>query len=378
MALAAVSCTYESSGTTTSTTTIPGVEPPSTGPASLRVEDQRGEGSAIEIAEVSLPSAGWLVARADVAGTPGELLGISELLPPGTYAGVAVPFFVPVDSATGVHIAVHIDLDEDGIFTYEPPDAFIDEIAVLADGSPATGFGTVELLPPLGPGDVIFGAQTIDGSSVVVAEVILPAPGFVVLRSSDDGAPGEFLGSSDLMPAGTVTGVVLLLDPPLTETGSYFVLVYVDRDEDGSFSPAEVEPGGDEVSVRDDGSLVRASAEIIVILAQPGSVSVAEQEGGGSLVQIDEVVLPSAGFVELLIDDGGLPGSRVVSSDLIPAGTTTGVVLELPADVAEDTTFWVRLWADFDGDLALSEADLRVLDAGGEPVQESFTLLVIE
>ena len=59
--LVAGSCTYEPSGTTTTTIVEPEDLPPSTGPADLVLEDQRIEGTAMTIDSVTMPDAGWVV-----------------------------------------------------------------------------------------------------------------------------------------------------------------------------------------------------------------------------------------------------------------------------------------------------------------------------
>ena len=93
LALAAGGCAYESSGTTTTTAVDPAAVPPATGPAALTFADQMVEGSVVVVASVTTPAAGFVVLQSDAAGTPGEVLGVSELIGRGTYVPTGhIPF----------------------------------------------------------------------------------------------------------------------------------------------------------------------------------------------------------------------------------------------------------------------------------------------
>ncbi|MDX1691797.1 MAG: hypothetical protein R3290_12320, partial [Acidimicrobiia bacterium] len=60
---------------------------------------------------------------------------------------------------------------------------------------------TTTTAPPTSPAEVEFEAQESDGSSIVVASVTLPAPGFIAVHGNADGSPGPVVGNSDLLPA---------------------------------------------------------------------------------------------------------------------------------------------------------------------------------
>ena len=84
-------------------------------------------------------------------------------------------------------------------------------------------------------------AQDSDGTSIVVASVTLPAPGFIAVHSDADG-PGAVIGHSDLLPAGTSTDVVVILDVALTGSATVWPMVHIDSDGDGvyDFAPPDV------------------------------------------------------------------------------------------------------------------------------------------
>lgn len=367
-------CAYESSGTTTTTVPLDDDRAAPTSPADLVVEDQKSEGSSLVVASVSLPAAGWVVVRVDEGGSPGEVIGISTLLQTGLIADVAVPFLLPLEGTTTVHLAVHIDVDHDGSFLYEPPDGFVDEIATRSNGEPAVAVATISLLPPLQPGDAFLDPQVTDGTSVVVAGGLLPAPGFLVLHRADDTEPGEVLGVSQLLPAGPVSEFVLIPTEPLRVSEPLMVVAWVDRDENGTFSPGE---DGDAMAVRDDGILAAGAAAVTVLVREPGELEVNDQETDGAAFVVARLVMPSAGFIEILGDASNAPGPRL-GSVAVGVGTRQGVSVDLPSGVATGATLWLRLWIDFDQDGALSDGDLVVLDVpDGDPIEGSFVVTIV-
>lgn len=371
-AVVVAGCAYESSGTTTTTTIDVADLPPSTGPADVVMEDQRIEGTTVEIASVTMPSDGWVVLREDVAGSPGEIVGISAMLRQGTIARVPIPFFVPIADDVIVHASIHIDIDRDGVFTYEPPDSLVDEIATFANGSIATATALIELLPPVQPAEVLLEEQRTDGTVVTGASAVLPAAGFVVLMTNTDGAPGEVLAVSDLLDAGEHDDIELTPDPALREPGLVFAVVWIDRDEDGAFDP-EFDAQG----VRADGAIAMVSALMQVLPVEPTSISASDQEGDGETITISELILPSAGFVEVLLDADGSPGERIAVSGARVAGTYEDVTLELEDALTEETTLWLRVIIDFDEDGVPSDTDrFGLVTIDGDRARATFTYTV--
>jgi hypothetical protein len=373
LALVATACTYESSGTTTTTVVDPEDVPPTTGPADIVLEDQRVEGTSLTLASVTMPDDGWVVARIDQGGGPGEIIGISEILRKGVIARVPIPFFLPLTEDTIVHATIHVDLDRDGVYTYEAPDSLIDEIAIFANGDAATAEALIELLPPLQPGEATLEEQRTDGTSVLAAAAVLPAPGFVALLSNVQGEPGEVLAITELLPTGTVADIEFIPEPPLRVSGLVFLVAWVDRDEDGLFDPVE-----DDIAVRVDGTLAAASAIVTVVPLEPTSITVEDQEGDGTLISILQVVLPSSGFIELLTDSNGQPGTRLHLNGSRVAGTHDEILIELDealeGEAEDEIVLWVRMIIDFDEDgAATAEDPFGLVELGGSPAQASFT-----
>jgi len=374
LAVLLAGCTYESSGTTTTTAAIPGNELVATSPADIVAIDQRSEGSSVVVASLSMPDPGWVVARLDAGGSPGELIGISELVSKGVSTDVVVPFLVPVAEATTVHLIIHIDVDGDREFLYDAPDALVDTVATTAGGSTASAVITIELLPPLGPASALLDPQVTDGTTVIVAGGLLPAAGFIAVHADSGGEPGEVLGVSGLLPAGEVGAITVTLDTPLSTTGPAHAVAWVDRDESGTFTPGDE---GDQMAVTEDGALAADTAQITVIARAPASIEVSNQTvaSGGDFV-IATLVAPAPGFIEILRDASGVPGARLAVAP-VEAGTADDVAIALPGGVGSGTRLWLRLWVDFDQSGTLSAGDLTALDVvDGEPIEVSFVVTI--
>jgi hypothetical protein len=377
LAFAVAGCSYESSGITTTSLVDSAEVAPATGPGDLVFEDQMVEGSVVVVASVTMPAAGFVVLQSDAASTPGEVLGVSELIGRGTVSVVAVPLFFPLEAGAVLHATLHIDMDGDGQFLYEPPDDFIDLPATLATGQPATATATVELLPPLGPAAIILEDQRSDGATVVVAEVTLPAAGFVALHADEDGVPGAILGLSRLLLEGISSEVTLTLDRTLESSQPVFAVAYVDRDLDGVAGLTAAD-SLDDVAQASNGAPARATAVVTVVKVSPAVLEVEDQEGDGTVVTVASVTLPSAGYLELRVDQGGSPGRVLLVSDLLPAGTATGVDFEFATALDADAIFWVRVRIDFDGNGQLDEADPIALTDDGKRAQASFEFTFVE
>jgi len=112
-------------------------------------------------------------------------------------------------------------------------DAAPTSTAAPADSAPPSTDAPQEL--PTGPSDLTLEDQEGDGSTVLIASVTLPVPGYVVVHGDGGGSPGPVIGHSDLLPAGESADVIILLDEPLTASGTVFPMVHIDADSDGVY-----------------------------------------------------------------------------------------------------------------------------------------------
>ena len=139
----------EATNTTTAATDAPGTttaatdEPddaaaePVTGPAAITASDQSGDGTTVSVASVSLPTEGFVVVHADGGGSPGPILGWSDLLPAGDNTDVVVELQEPLTESAIVFPMAHVDANGNGEYEFMPPDVTIDVPATTADGAVA-------------------------------------------------------------------------------------------------------------------------------------------------------------------------------------------------------------------------------------------------
>jgi S-layer glycoprotein len=209
---------------------------PATAPSSLGADDQTTDGLGIVIATVTLPSPGFVAVHGDADGGPGPVIGHSALLPAGTSTDVEVMFDAPVDASTALYPMVHIDLDGDGEYTFQPPDNAIDLPGLTDSGDVAVTKITLTVTPQRAPSALEASDQDSDGTSIVIASVSLPAAGFVAIHSDADGAPGPVIGVSDILPAGESTDVVVNLMEALSGSATVWPMVHIDLDGDGVYT----------------------------------------------------------------------------------------------------------------------------------------------
>ncbi len=117
-------------------------------------------------------------------------------------------------------------------------------LVAAACGDDDAGTTTTESAagPAMSPAEVVFEDQESDGTTITVASVTLPSPGFIAVHGNKDGGPGPVIGHSDLLPAGTSTNVVVTLDEPLEATDLVFPMAHIDVNGDGvyDFMPPDV------------------------------------------------------------------------------------------------------------------------------------------
>ncbi len=114
---------------------------------------------------------------------------------------------------------------------------------------------------------------------------------------------------------------------------------------------------------------------VTVVPLGPVTLNAADQETeAGDEVTVTATV-PAPGFVVLRADDGGAPGEIVAVSGLLQLGSNS-ITFTLDPAITEDTTFWVSVHIDFDGDGEYADREPLGLDDGGEPAERSIVVSV--
>ncbi len=124
--------------------------------SSLTVAEQKLQTDKVTIASLFLDKSGFVVIHADVSGTPGAVIGFSEVV-----SGEKTDFPVAVDASkvgSKVHAMLHYDADENGFYTS------VDEaVPVRVDGAIVVKPITIIETTPGTPGPTI--DMTTDGFS---------------------------------------------------------------------------------------------------------------------------------------------------------------------------------------------------------------------
>jgi predicted lipoprotein with Yx(FWY)xxD motif len=149
---------------------------PVTGPAAIAADDQAGDGATVTIASVSLPTAGFVVIHADGGGSPGPILGWSDLLPAGDSSGVVVKLPAPLAASGTVFPMAHVDANGNGEYEFMPPDVTIDVPATTADRGVAVLSISYEI-DAGSDGDAAGGGQTLGLASTEFGDVVVDAAG---------------------------------------------------------------------------------------------------------------------------------------------------------------------------------------------------------
>ena len=141
--------------------------------------------------------------------------------------------------------------------------ATTDAAITVADTGPATTGGD-SAAPASQPSSIIVDAQDSDGTTIVVASIDLPAPGFIAVHGDGGGSPGPVIGHSGLLPAGTSTDVSVTLDQPLDADATVYPMVHIDMNANGvyEFAPPDVTTDGPGLTA--DGDVAVTGAQITV------------------------------------------------------------------------------------------------------------------
>lgn len=90
--------------------------------------------------------------------------------------------------------------------------------------------------------NMVIVAEQRPGAFILAAQVLLVAPGFVVIHDDNAGAPGAILGASALLAAGESSQITVPLSRPSKDGEKLHVMLHSDTDGNGTFSAATDAP----------------------------------------------------------------------------------------------------------------------------------------
>lgn len=141
---------------------------PVTGPAAITASDQSGDGTTVSVASVSLPTDGFVVVHADGGGSPGPILGWSDLLQVGDDTDVVVELQETLAESVIVYPMAHVDANGNGAYEFMPPDVTIDVPATTADGAVAVASINCDVTAGGDAASAGFGLATSDLGEILV------------------------------------------------------------------------------------------------------------------------------------------------------------------------------------------------------------------
>lgn len=228
----------------------------------LSVRDTETEDGAVTIPEAAIDEAGWLVVHPEASGggPNGKVTLAQRQLDAGRHTDISLTLDTLRKGDQTVFAMLHYEDPADGEFTFpgngDPP--------VTTDGNPVikpftvTGVGSFS--PALSVQD-----QESDGASVVVPEVTIDQPGWLVIHpeASGGGPNGKVTLAERRLEPGTYDSVALSLSESLSADQTLYAMLHYENPADGEFTF----PGNGDPPVTKDGSP----------LVKPFAVTVAAQ-----------------------------------------------------------------------------------------------------
>lgn len=194
----------------TAPTTTAAQDSPAMQPSSITFAAQDSDGATISIASVELPAPGFVAVHADGGGSPGAVIGSSDLLAAGESTDVVVPLDTPLDGDTTVYPMIHIDTNDNGLYEFgevqgvDGPGLTTDgEVAVtsaavtVAGGSASGGTSADDTGPTAGDDTITIADFAFSG----VTEV---AVGTTIVVTNTDSAVHTFTAEDGTFDSGSL------------------------------------------------------------------------------------------------------------------------------------------------------------------------------
>ena len=285
----------------------------------ISASDQVLEGSTVTIDTVIAQADGWLVIHSDNGGSPGPVLGQSQVSA-GVNQGVTVE--LSGEPTQVLWPMLHVDTGAVGEYEFDTVEGADGPVRVN-DRVAVTPLWTVPHMrvsaQVITPGD---GMEGMGSTSVVAASVLAAEPGWLVIHSESDGGPGPVLGQAQVNP-GLNENVIVELSGDITPV--LWPMLHVDTGEAGVYEFGTVEGADGPVRVNDQ----------VVTFAIPAAPSIDFNATlDGTTLTIPSAVIDAPGWLAIHSNADGSPGPVIGSAPLRP-GLNTNIVVTLSQDPGE-------------------------------------------
>ncbi|KAF0209294.1 MAG: hypothetical protein FD171_19 [Actinobacteria bacterium] len=319
------------------------------GEAAIQAGDQP-LGTTVTIGSATAPADAFVVVhKAKDDGMPGERLGFTPIKA-GENKDVVVELDGKVLGTVGLIAAIHVDADGDGELEFDMDDPVgSPDQPYFADGM------EVAVQFNVGPFGIDVSRASIEASdqigaegTIVIDEVDAPEDAWIVVHKAVDGAPGDRVGLQRVKKGQSSDIEVKLTEGLLPE--QLIVALHADRGDDEVFDFDMM----DKLGSPDQPFFVDGKEVAVVVAvrtfgyATPAGTSaiiVADQAVRDALLTVNLASSPEPAWIVVHLDAGGVPGARVGLLH-IPAGTTTGAIVQLDASKPLTDTLFVAVHAD--------------------------------
>lgn len=199
--------------------------PPTELTPSVEVSDQDASGGMVTVQKVTAANPGWIVIHTESDGAPGPIVGFAQVSA-GENNAVAVE--IDLDAATEKLFAMlHIDAGTAGIYEFPGDDAPVKNGDAIVMAPFMVSLPEAEISPS------VLVADQETGGKVIIAEVNAADPGWIVIHTDSDGAPGPIIGYA-AVNAGKNSNVEVEIELG-GATEKLFAMLHIDAGTSGTY-----------------------------------------------------------------------------------------------------------------------------------------------
>jgi len=297
--------------------------------AIINVFDQPYSDAGIGFTSATIPVDGWMVIHSEANGGPGPVLGQSQIS-----AGTSsVTVIVAAEGRTD-NVWPMLHIDDCAIGTYEFGTVEGCDAPVIVDGAVATTQMTTVSSARVADQVVIHGDNAPEGAmmmmmdapAVMAKSVVSVGPGFLVIHTEADGAPGPVAGVAAVSEGLNVNvNIVLDMNAP---TPNLWPMLHVDDCAVGTYEFGTV--AGCDAPVRVNDAVV--TFPISAAPSMTFSDQALEMHDDGEMnLHIDSALIDAHGWLVIHSSADGAPGPVLNQYPLL-SGNNTGI--EIAVDPA--------------------------------------------
>ena len=259
LALLLAACGANSPAENTTTEIMDDASPPSEITPSVEVSNQDASRGMVTVEKVMAADPGWIVIHTESDGAPGPIVGFAQV---SAGENNAVDVEIDLGAATEKLFAMlHIDAGTAGTYEFPGDDVPVKNGDAVVMTPFMVSLGEASVSPSVSVAD-----QETDGK-VIIAEVNAADPGWIVIHTESDGAPGPIIGYA-AVNAGENSNVEVEIDLGAA-TEKLFAMLHIDAGTAGTY-----EFPGDDAPVKVGDAVVMTP---FMITAKTGSDSAMDE-----------------------------------------------------------------------------------------------------